>query len=157
MSVLDNVLQDYATVRDALRVTARVVTSGSKGIIQDKHRTLYSVEPATVVERIEAAQKELELLTVFSLVAAFERVLRELVVEVIQDRFRLRNEFEAKIEEQLISDAEFWKFSQELVEAFVLVPENLRGQVKQLIYYRDWVAHGKRWSNESTPRAQMRL
>jgi hypothetical protein len=150
MNPLDEILQSYNTTRDALRMAQRVVQQNITGAITDRH----SFFGQTVQEnesRLQTAQEELDTTVVLSLVAAFERLLRNHVMQELDQQLTCANEVHRGIRTQVNHDVEFWRIADDLVAVFVTVSANVRGQARQMVEFRDWVAHGKRW--KSVPEA----
>ena len=144
MNPLEQIMDWYVTARDAIRVTERVITSSIVGAITEKHK-FHAEPPPKNLQALESSRNELDNMVVFLLVAATERLLREHIFTLLDNRFAPGNLVEKSIGKQAHDDAEQWKFRAELLPVFVTAPENLRGRVKQLVEFRDWVAHGHQW------------
>lgn len=141
MNPLDAIMDWYATADDAIRVTRRVVHQEISGVISDRH-VFYEQSIDDATSQLEASQRELEQLVVFAMVATFERILREYVFEVVRQQFNGVDDVGNRIAGELERDVEFWKFSDRLIDVLIVVSPDNRGMVKQLVQFRDWVAHG---------------
>jgi hypothetical protein len=139
---LDPVLAWYTTASDAVRVTRRVIAGNVAGAVTAKH-TFHGRAAADNEAALARAQDELDRLVVLGLVALFERALRDHLLALpvvpgptgvpLQDTIRAR----------LVRDMEYWSVEHFLLdELFSAVDPALRGNAKQLIKYRNWVAHG---------------
>jgi len=142
MNQLQEIMDWYQTAVDALRVTTRVVGRGGAGILTARH--IFRDLPANEsLARLGMAGEQLNNLNILAMVAVFERLLRDYVVSIVQSRFQAPGEIETRIAENIQADAEFWNFSNRLVDVFANVPADLRGRVKQFIDFRNWVAHAR--------------
>jgi hypothetical protein len=147
MNPLDPILVWWTTAKDALRVTSRVLrkrTEGATppGLIKDAY-VFFDMQEDQGLDRIDAAKRELDGLVVLALVATFERSLREHVLDTVRGRFPPGNVFLDSVRGQIENDVEFWHFSVELIEAFASVAQATRDGAKQLVKFRDWVAHAR--------------
>ena len=139
---LDPVLRWYTTAKDSIRVTRRVIDTGIANAVTSKH--VFHVMTQTENETaLDQAQEELERLVVLGLVAIFERSLRDhlsaLPIIPVVTGVPLHD----SVRIQIIRDMEFWHIERILLESlFTAVDPLLKGQVKQIIDYRNWVAHG---------------
>ncbi|HEY5314275.1 MAG TPA: hypothetical protein VIK18_17210 [Pirellulales bacterium] len=103
------------------------------------------------LDRIGAAKQQLDGLVVLALVATFERLLRERVLDVVRGHIPEDDVFLDSIRAQINSDVEFWRFSDELIEAFANVERSTRDGAKQLVRFRDWVAHARHAASPPDP------
>lgn len=139
---LDPVLTWYTTAKDSIRVTRRVIDTGIPNAVTSKH--VFHVKNQTENETaLDQAQEELDRLVVLGLVAIFERSLRDhlsaLPVIPVVTGVVLHD----CVRDQIVKDMEFWHIERILIDSlFTAVDSALRGQVKQIIDYRNWVAHG---------------
>lgn len=142
MNPLDPIIEWHQTARDALRVTLRVIRMGTPGVVTSRH-VFDSLPPADSAARVGLAKGQLDNVTVLSLVAVFERLLRDYVASVIQNRFLPSGVAEVKILDAVCDDSEFWNFSSRLIDVFENVQVDVRGRAKQFIDFRNWLAHGR--------------
>jgi hypothetical protein len=138
---LDSILEWYQAAYDSMRVVRRVIKQDAKGLVTDRH-VFFNLSVKDSERRIEDSVRELQNVVVLALVAVFERILREHVVRVIQAALGGGGSARETILRELEHDVEYWNFSERLVDAFEMVPALDRGNVKQLIEFRNWVAHG---------------
>ncbi len=142
ISPLDPILAWYTTAKDSLRVTRRVITTGIAGAVTNRHA--FHGKAATENESaLDRAQEELDRLVVLGLVAIFERSLRDHLSALPILSTATGIPFHNRVRDEISKDMEFWNISSRVVELFEMVDPALRGQVKQLIDYRNWVAHGQ--------------
>lgn len=140
MNPLDGILEWYQSVLDALRVTTRVVNKKISDAITDRH-VYFGLPDSESRKKLGIAKAELDNLVVLAMVAVFERVLRDHVLRTVASAFPGSNPTIAAIGSELAKDAEFWNVSSRLIDVFVIVPEDIRGNAKQLVEFRNWVAH----------------
>lgn len=139
MSLLDQTWDEYLLMQDAFRVTRKGVGVRFKGLIESKHERLFDRDALEVVPQLETAEKQYNHLTVMRLVALFERLLRNAVLGQLGN-CGLTN---VALREHCKSESEYWSFADDLIDLFSNVHSQLRGQAKQLVRFRDWVAHGR--------------
>lgn len=137
-----SIYNNYLTVKDSIKVTRR---SLAKEISILHNRTIFEDLKSTGANQMmETAGKEVSDLTVLALFASFERHLRdeistkssklqEIIPHVLGDRI---NELAQK-------EIERWQIS-EIIDLFdFAVDGSVRGRMKQILEYRNWIAHGK--------------
>jgi hypothetical protein len=140
---LSPVMAWYEILRDSMRVTSRVIRKEIRGAITDKHAFHYEQSDVSLL-RLSGANQELDDLVVLSLVATFERTLRDFVMErpgriIVSD-----DPIDEAIHSAILSDIEYWRIADRLIGIFkVQVTSDLQGQIKQIVGYRNWVAHGR--------------
>ena len=144
---LDAIRDRYLLTQQCVRVVARVVRTGAKKIIQPKHTFLVGVDVATAERLAGEAEEHLDRLTVLDLTSAFERYLRLHVLYSYHAAFAAGTPRLDAIHGELKKDIEFWNVSERLLTLFSGVDAVVRGNVKQVIDYRNWVAHGK-WADQ---------
>ncbi len=93
---------------------------------------------------METADKEFSDLTVLALFASFERHLRD---EISTKSSKLKEiipiQLGDRINELAQKEIERWQI-REIIDLFIFaVDENVRGKMKQILEYRNWIAHGK--------------
>jgi hypothetical protein len=138
---LDAVMQWYRTALDSLRVTQRTLNQGIAGAVPDKH-VFFGQPLADCTSWLDSAKEELERFVVLALTAIFERTLLDYLTQIPQTALPPGDPHRDAVREEMIKDIEFWNISSRVLEVFPAVDANVRGQVKQIIDYRNWVAHG---------------
>jgi hypothetical protein len=130
-------------VLDSMRVTSRVLRKDIRQAVTARH--VFRYEPvASSLQRIKDAEKELDNLVVLGLVATFERTLRDYIMErpgriIVSD-----DPTDEAIHSAILNDIEYWRIADRLIGIFkAQVTTDLQGRVKQIIGYRNWVAHGR--------------
>lgn len=137
-----SIYNNYLTIKDSIKVTRR---SLSKEISILHNRTSFKdLKSIEANQKMETAGKEFSDLTILALFASFERHLRdeistkssklqEIIPHVLGDRI---NELAQK-------EIERWQIS-EIIDLFdFAVDGSVRGKMKQILGYRNWIAHGK--------------
>jgi hypothetical protein len=139
---LDPVLAWYRTANDSLRVTRRVIEKATPKVVTKKH-DFHGKDQKDNLDALDRAGGELDRLVVLGLVAVFERALRDhlltlpVIAPISGDPLR------DAVRREILKDVEFWNISVRVIDLFTGVPGPLRGEVKQIIDYRNWVAHGR--------------
>jgi hypothetical protein len=138
---LDPVMEWFRTALDSMRVTQRTLDKGLAGAVTNRH--VFYRQPLTdCTARLQAAKKELERLVILALTAIFERTLRDYLVQMPLTALPPGDPLGDAVREEIIKDIEFWNISTRVTEVFPGVDPAVRGQVKQIVDYRNWVAHG---------------
>ena len=138
---LDPIVQWHRTANDSLRVTRRVLTQKIGNAVTSRH--VFSGMPlAESLARLDEAKEELERLIVLALAAVFERTLRDHLTQIPRTAISTGDSLREAVREELVKDIEFWNISDRVLGVFPTVDPLVRGQVKQVIQYRNWVAHG---------------
>lgn len=136
------VLAWYRTAIDSLLVTHRVITTGVKGAVTRKH-VFHGRTPADNKTALDQVRGELNRLVVLGLVAVFERTLRDHLAALPVIAPTSGHPLHDAVRTEVLKDVEFWNISSRVIDLFKAVDPALRGQVKQIIDYRNWVAHGQ--------------
>lgn len=142
MNPLDPIIDWHRTAQDALRVTLRVINQGAGGIVTSRH-VFHAMPQDDCFDRVRMASDQLDNFTVLALVAVFERLLRDHVLSIVQNRFAATNSIETRIMACVENDAEFWNFTGRLIDVFDTVHSDVRGRVKQFVDFRNWLAHAR--------------
>jgi len=83
-------------------------------------------------------------LVVLSLVATFERTLRDFVMGRPGCMLASGDPIDEAIHSAILNDVEYWRIADRLIGIFRgPVAPALIGQIRQIIGYRNWVAHGR--------------
>ena len=141
---LDPIMKWYRLCINTMRVTHRVIGTGTPRVIQPKHGVLFGMDSATAKKTLDDAMADLARLTVLDLAAVFERVVRLHVLAAFDGAFTNRSPLLDEIRTAAREDIEFWNVSEQLLAIMPGVAGVVRGDVKQVVDYRNWVAHGKR-------------
>ena len=138
---LDPIMRWQETALDSMRVTRRVLTQKIARAVTNRH--VFSRETlAESLARLDEAKEELERLIVLALTAAFERTLRDYLMQIPRNALPPGDAHRDAVREEIVKDIGFWNISERVLEVFPTVDPAIRGQVKQVILYRNWVAHG---------------
>jgi hypothetical protein len=127
-----------------LRVTKRIVESSDQRIRALHKGTLFwgkqiaEFEPQRVVILAEFNDT-----MVLSLFAAFERELRISIQNILGANLHTQNQTVLYLAELTNESIERWTMTDMLFALRDIVDGAIRGQVKQVYEYRNWVAHGK--------------
>jgi hypothetical protein len=142
LNPLDPVKDWYATAYDALRDVRRVVSQAAPGLVTDRHG-FFGAALEDNLARLAEALEQLNRVAVLSMGAVFERTLRDHLSAIPTAALPAGDPVRDAVREAVVEDIEFWNFSQRLVGVFeARVNTDLLGQIRQLIEYRNWVAHG---------------
>jgi hypothetical protein len=129
------------TALDSMRVTQRVLNLNLPGVVTIRH-VFFHQPVADCTARIQAAKEELQRLVVLALTAIFERTLRDYLVQMSLTALPPGDPHGDAVRAEIVKDIEFWNISARVMDVFPGVDPAVRGDVKQIIDYRNWVAHG---------------
>jgi len=138
---LDEVMEWFQTARDAIRVTERIVTQKIPRAIIRKHR-FHGQSEAACCELLTSSLDKLTHHVILGLTAIFERTLRDHLRKSPVLMAPTGDPHLDGVRSEILKDIEFWNLSARVVELFPSVDGNVRGLVRQIIEYRNWVAHG---------------
>jgi hypothetical protein len=136
----------YQASRDALKVTKQTISHDDKETLLSR-TTFESQSPTEAKQVIEDSLKELEDLFVLSLWSKFERFIRDYLqqkgatLQTTQPTALAHPMYE-----YFCDEVEFWKPHQMLdllKKSLFTTNSHIIGKAKQILTYRDWVAHGK--------------
>lgn len=139
---IKTIYSNYLAVRDSLRVTQRSI---EKDLYILHNRTIFQNSDQDDMRQVlRSAGKELEDLIVLSLFASFERQIRD---QILDKSSKLQEvipvELGKKITELARREMERWRIS-EVIDLFdFAVDGTVRGKLKQILQYRNWIAHGR--------------
>jgi hypothetical protein len=143
---LPTVRETYEASRDALIITKKVITHNDKETLLF-HTTFGSKNTTDAKKTIENSLKEQEDLFVLSLWSKFERFIRDYLQQkgaTLQTTQPTALAY--PMYQYFCDEVEFWKPHQMLdllKKTLFTTHPHLIGQAKQVLEYRDWVAHGK--------------
>jgi hypothetical protein len=140
---LDPVIDWYRTANDSLRITQRVLNQGIPNAVTTKHSSFFSHPVPASVAKLGSAKNELDRLVVLALTAVFERTLRDHLVQIPRSAIVPGIPLVDAVRGQILLDIEYWNISSRVIEVFQSVDPNVRGLARQIIDYRNWVAHGR--------------
>ncbi len=139
---LDSIIAWYTTAKDSIRVTRRVIEKSTAGIITKKH-VFHGKAKNESETSLNRALVELNQLVVLALTAIFERSLRDYLCDLPVIAPSTSDPHQNAVRDEILKDVRFWNISSRVLDVFVTVEPTLRGEVKQVIDYRNWVAHGR--------------
>jgi hypothetical protein len=124
-------------------VTRRVLEQNIDRAVTDKH-CFFALPRTDALRRIRDALTEFDNLTVVAMVAVFERALRDHLSDHITKLLPATPDLLAALRERILDDAEYWNISSCVLDQLfkTAVPSDLCGEVKQIIEWRNQVAHG---------------
>lgn len=150
---LDPIMEWYQTAYDSMRLSKRVLRKGIKKVV--KPGFVFAGKSHDENQRIvDVAVRELENVVVLAMVAAFERTLRDHFCEIVKRAIPAGPATHDAVRDGLIEDIEHWKFWEKLIAACRYVPAEDRGNLKNLVSFRNWWAHG-RFLSEPQPYSAM--
>jgi hypothetical protein len=137
------IMEWYEVALDSMKVSTRVITKDIRGAVTKRH-VFHGEAREQSLRRIARAEGELSDLVVLSLVATFERTLRDFMVSRSGRLLEGGDPVDLALHAAVISDIEYWRIADRLIVIFKdhVEPDHL-GRVKQIIGYRNWVAHGR--------------
>ncbi len=142
---IERIYQNYLILKDSIRVTHRSVKK-QIGVLH--RRTIFETQTEDEFgQQMKPVHNELDDLIVLSLFAAFERMLRNEISEKMEILEKiiprsLGDRLSGLIKDQI----EYWKM-QDVLEVFSFaVDKDTIGKLKQILEYRNWVAHGRNLS-----------
>jgi len=142
LDYISSIYTNYRAVRDSIKVTRRSI---SREMFQLHNRTIFEdLQLSEVGHLVDSANKELADLIVLALFASFERQLRN---EILDKSSKLQEVVPTALGERLDvlakKEIERWR-TDEIIDLFdFAVDGNIRGRMKQILEYRNWIAHGK--------------
>jgi hypothetical protein len=139
---LDGIMAWYTTAHDAHRVTRRVIEKATPKIITKKY-VFHGKAQSENEADLDRAIEELNRLVILALTAIFERTLRDHLCALPVIASPSGNPHHDAVRSEILKDVEFWNISSRVLDLFATVDGTLRGEVKQIIDYRNWVAHGR--------------
>ncbi len=146
---LPPILEAYETAKDSFKIAKRAIQTQTP---QARTRLLQrtGVENTTLSEaqrRLEDSQRESNALFVLALWATFERFLRDYLQQKGTELLHIKPPILGNsVYEHFEKEVEFWKTTEILEflkESLFRHQPDLIGQAKQILAYRDWIAHGK--------------
>ena len=140
---LDPTMAWFEVIKDSMKATDRVISRRIPRAVTKRH-VFHPTTPEDSLQKLEEAAKELNDLVVLGLVATFERTLRDFVMRRPACLLVGGDPIDAAIHAAILNDVEYWRIADRLIGVFRgrVTPE-LLGEVKQIIGYRNWVAHGR--------------
>lgn len=141
----ENVVKDVFSVYEVLKDSIKVARRSINNEIYTLHsRTIFWGEKKDVMlDLLSGTEEELDDIMILSLFASFERELRVFIQGMIDVYTSKPTMTIARIMSLATNSIERWAVN-DMIEVFSdVVDVNLRGQIKQIYEYRNWVAHGK--------------
>jgi hypothetical protein len=140
-NIIKEVFSVYEVLKDSVKVARRSI---NKEIFTLHNRTIFWAEQKEpMLGKLTDTEEELDDIMVLSLFASFERELRIFNQKIIEGNINKRTKTIERITSLTTNSIERWTIN-DMVEAFSdIVDGELRGRVKQIYEYRNWVAHGK--------------
>jgi hypothetical protein len=92
---------------------------------------------------LKLAENELNALVALDLFAVFERELRDAAQNAVTSHIPTPNPVFIRLAELTAGSVERWNITDIMDTLQGIVDANIRGQVKQLYSYQNWIAHGK--------------
>jgi hypothetical protein len=138
---LNQVFSTYEILKDSIKVTRRSISKSTYAL---HNKTIFFGEQNDkIIDKISFAETELDDIMILSLFASFERELRVSIQNIIDLNIKKNNPIIIKFIDLTSESIEKW-LMKDIVDAFYgIVEDNIRGRVKQIYDYRNWVAHGK--------------
>ncbi|MBF0200768.1 MAG: hypothetical protein HQK66_05550 [Desulfamplus sp.] len=140
-NIIKEVFSVYEVLKDSVKVARRSI---NKEMFTLHNRTIFWAEQKELIlGKLTDTEEELDDIMVLSLFASFERELRVFIQNIINGSINTRTKTLERIISLTTDSIERWTMN-DMVEAFSdIVDGELRGRVKQIYEYRNWIAHGK--------------
>lgn len=145
MNRLDAIWSWYVASIDSLRIVRRAQSDRDRfqSVIEPRFQSIHDRSPAEVERALDEAKRWIENLVVLHLVAVFERMLRLEISREIEAARRSERPVQSRVLAACREESEYWRLGADVLEVFPTVDANVRGQVKQIVQFRDWIAHGR--------------
>ncbi len=140
-NIIKEVFSVYEVLKDSVKVARRSI---NKKIFTLHNQTIFWAERNDLMlGKLTDTEEELDDIMVLSLFASFERELRVFIQKIIEGNISKKTRTIERITSLTTNSIERWTIN-DMVEAFSdIVDGELRGRVKQIYEYRNWIAHGK--------------
>jgi hypothetical protein len=148
---INAVLKTYTVIDDSLKMIKRLAPQPIAPAITQETFVI-GKSAAEIKDTIEYERLEFNDVMVVSLFAAFERELRSAFENVANTEWSARTPTTLRIRGLATDAIERWAVLDMVTALSDVVDGNLRGEVKEIYTYRNWVAHGK--NSRRTPARQ---
>ncbi len=139
--MVSDVFSVYEALKDSIKVTRRSI---NKDFFELHNRTIFLGEKKDLIlEKMIDVENELEDIMILSLFATFERELRSSIQDILESNTNKINPTVERLSKLTLESIERWTVSDMIDALKDIVSDNLRGKVKQIYEYRNWVAHGR--------------
>lgn len=135
------VFASYETIRDSMKIARRSVNRRAATL--QSGTVFLGRRQDEAIEQLGVVAEEFDEIMVLSLFAAFERELRLSLQTAVYDNVQKTSLTIQRTAEESVQSIERWTIGDMVDLLQDVVPSQLRGSVKQLHEYRNWVAHGK--------------
>ncbi len=143
MNNLQEVYNSYRISSDNHKVVIKLLNEDPKSFPENIDIASLSISDAK--ESLDSAYTELQDLTIVSLIAIFEKIIIKHIFDIcIKDSSLLKDEFSKTAMEYVTKLKDRWSLMNILDIYKSIVSSNVVGEIKQIIEYRNWVAHGKK-------------
>ena len=147
MSRLDEVWEWYEAARDSLRIVRSLLETQPDAIPPSLAAgTVFETQPRSeVLQRLRQAEQELDDLTIVALWASFEQQVLDHLEQAVQRTLKQkrRDRLQQRILQERLAKPRYWRFEEVLDLYKEIIDPQLVGDVKQVLQYRNWVAHGR--------------
>lgn len=152
MNPLDEIWAWYEAARDSLHLALRVITRASSSSIPSNvisnivpERSIFQSAPLDEVTlRLQQAERELPNLAIVALWASFEQQVLDHLEQTVQRILRQKRKgcLQQRVLQERLKKPRYWHFEEVLDLYKGVIDSRLVGEVKQVLQYRNWVAHG---------------
>lgn len=140
-NIVKEVFSVYEVLKDSMKVTRRSI---NKEAFFLHNRTIFLGEKRDqMLVKLANTEEELDDIMILSLFATFERELRASIDNLIVTNTSKLNKTIEKLTLLTTNSIERWAIYDIVVAFSDVADEALRGKIKQIYEYRNWVAHGK--------------
>ncbi len=164
MNPLDEIWEWYEVTRDSLRLALRLIktsissTIPSNVILKIAPESFQSAPLDEVRRKLQQAEhKLLDDLAIVALWASFEQQVLDHLEQAVQRTLKQkrRDRLQQRVLQERLAKPRYWRFEEVLDLYKEIIDPQLVGDVKQVLQYRNWVAHGRtsRMPPNITPKA----
>lgn len=145
MERLDDIHRLFSCFAEAIRIARLFIKNPTQPIDQTKLREDMFLGKTLEVsqELLNKLENEINEVLVLALTAKFERIIRDGLFDMATELGT--NITERRLGRKLAEEIETWKLSSNALDFFNAVSGNLKGQAKQVVDFRNWVAHGHKY------------
>jgi len=141
LSRVEALYTSYGALKDSVRIARRSIRRSGYALHARTQFAGLEVEEASRI--LETAAFDLNDLVVLGLVANLERALRDFLEQSAEDVHRDSPHPLSIPVADLTQDAIERRPFSDIIDLFGQVSEEIRGPMKQVIQYRNWIAHGR--------------
>lgn len=139
----------YEAARDSLRLALHIAASVPSSALSTDiipRKSIFQSAPSDEVkQKLQKAQQELDDLTIVALWASFEQQVLDHIEQVVHRTLKQKRKdrLQQRVLQACLKNSRYWHFKEVLDLYKAIIDPQLVGNVKQVLQYRNWVAHGR--------------